>query len=114
MNIAVTGHDPIPRYFFVGHFKIGAPMGFKAIQLHESFRIQKMGDPFTRGQLTGIMLLFDPIGPAALQGLLVIFLELCKQIRSFHLSSLVLNYALRIEIFEIGSNKIIEFLPTGI
>jgi hypothetical protein len=58
-----------------------------------------MGDAFTRGQFTGIMLLFNPIGPAALQRLLVIFLELCKQIRSFHFSSLFVNDALGIEIF---------------
>jgi hypothetical protein len=48
-----------------------------------------MVDTFTGGQLTGIMLLFDPIGPAALQGLLVIFVKLRQQIRSFHLSSLI-------------------------
>ncbi len=74
-------------------------MGFEAIQLHKRFRIQKMSDAFTGGQFTGIMLLFNPIGPSALQGLPVIFLEFRKQIRSFHLSSLILNDALGIEIF---------------
>jgi len=72
---AVSCNNTIARDLFMLHTEIGTAVHLEAIELNKRPFIQKSVDPFTGGEFSGIVLLFDPIGTTAFHCFLILFLE---------------------------------------
>ena len=75
MQQSVARNNAITENLFFLHSEIGTAVHFESVELNKRPFIQKFVDPFTGGEFSGIVLLFDSVETTAFHCFLIFFLE---------------------------------------